>query len=456
MNRKLQRTCRRLAALAVLLALTAGMWGVTAAAAADKLTEGVEQAAELGLVPPELLAEDLSAPITRGEFCTLLIQASQGWGAPVVGHAPHFSDTEDEAVRACAGMGIVNGYPDGTFRPDGVLTRHQAAAMLCRAAAAFGMGGSGVLMPHTWQDEVAEWCCRDASWCYFRGIMEGTGNNCFSGERQYTRAQAIVTVLRLDRLADGAAETRTDYYPMFAASGPVQDDAQQETWQFTQLTGWLTSDGDWLTDADMLENHPAEREAALLNQRLAATPYGVPSSRLLPETFLGNPVYVQYLGFFMNQSTWFADRYGNRIEVPGVGERFWLVDLYYDAGGSLMGYFVTVEDPDIQWSYPGTTVFYNLTTGEQLEQPDEGAAPLGAESVIFCAAGDGIYAVQSRDGALTVHGAGAEPVQLGLPEGDWELTGFCQGLVAVWSRELRQMAYYTPFGSQVACVPSDG
>ena len=154
MNRKLQRTCRRLAALAVLLALTAGMWGVTAAAAADKLTEGVEQAAELGLVPPELLAEDLSAPITRGEFCTLLIQASQGWGAPVVGHAPHFSDTEDEAVRACAGMGIVNGYPDGTFRPDGVLTRHQAAAMLCRAAAAFGMGGSGVLMPHTWQDEV--------------------------------------------------------------------------------------------------------------------------------------------------------------------------------------------------------------------------------------------------------------------------------------------------------------
>ena len=168
----------------------------------------------------------------------------------------------------------------------------------------------------------------------------------------------------------------------------MQDDAQQETWQFTQLTGWLTSDGDWLTDADMLENHPAEREAALLNQRLAATPYGVPSSRLLPETFLGNPVYVQYLGFFMNQSTWFADRYGNRIEVPGVGERFWLVDLYYDAGGSLMGYFVTVEDPDIQWSYPGTTVFYNLTTGEQLEQPDEGAAPLGAESVIFCAAGD--------------------------------------------------------------------
>ena len=61
------------------------------------------------------------------------------------------------------------------------------------------------------------------------------------------------------------------------------------------------------------------------------------SSRLLPETFLGNPVYVQYLGFFMNQSTWFADRYGNRLEVPGVGERFWLVDLYYDAGGSLMG-----------------------------------------------------------------------------------------------------------------------
>ncbi len=44
-----------------------------------------------------------------------------------------FSDTDSEAVLALAEKGIITGYPDGTFRPDGNITRAEFAAVITRA-----------------------------------------------------------------------------------------------------------------------------------------------------------------------------------------------------------------------------------------------------------------------------------------------------------------------------------
>ncbi len=39
--------------------------------------------------------------------------------------------TYQEAIDVIAGLGIVDGYSDGTFRPDEVLTRGAAAKIIC-------------------------------------------------------------------------------------------------------------------------------------------------------------------------------------------------------------------------------------------------------------------------------------------------------------------------------------
>ena len=39
--------------------------------------------------------------------------------------------TYQEAVNVIAGIGVVDGYSDGTFNPDGVLTRGAAAKIIC-------------------------------------------------------------------------------------------------------------------------------------------------------------------------------------------------------------------------------------------------------------------------------------------------------------------------------------
>ena len=42
------------------------------------------------------------------------------------------SDWAKDAVDALASAGIINGFEDGTFRPDGISTRAEAAVILLR------------------------------------------------------------------------------------------------------------------------------------------------------------------------------------------------------------------------------------------------------------------------------------------------------------------------------------
>lgn len=71
---------------------------------------------------------DGEAAITRGEFAGLLA-ASLGLED---GSASPFSDTDDAAVAALAELGAVNGYADGTFRPDQPISRAEMWVVVYR------------------------------------------------------------------------------------------------------------------------------------------------------------------------------------------------------------------------------------------------------------------------------------------------------------------------------------
>ena len=67
-------------------------------------------------------------PITRGEFAQLLADALELKGEA---SAP-FSDTDSAAVASLAELGVVNGYADGTFKPDQDLTRAEMYVVVYR------------------------------------------------------------------------------------------------------------------------------------------------------------------------------------------------------------------------------------------------------------------------------------------------------------------------------------
>ena len=62
--------------------------------------------------------------------------------------AAFFSDTDADAPTRLAALDVLNGYPDGTFKPDNAITRAEFAAVAVRSmglenAAQFAAGPAG-------------------------------------------------------------------------------------------------------------------------------------------------------------------------------------------------------------------------------------------------------------------------------------------------------------------------
>lgn len=178
--------------------------------------EEVTQALELELVP-EPLTDHYQLPITRLEYCRLAMQGlRQKTGLNneelvetygLAGLTPGFSDCTDPDVLAAAAIGAVFGPGDGTFRPEGLITRQDAAVMLLQAAAAVGveiqpaMGliygdGEDIAL---YARPAVQWVSHMRDAVSGKPVMAGVGNGKFDPLGTYTREQAMLTVLRLFR-----------------------------------------------------------------------------------------------------------------------------------------------------------------------------------------------------------------------------------------------------------------
>ncbi len=72
--------------------------------------------------------------VSRAEAAVMLVKAFEPKGS---GHASSFNDVGSNfwaagAISQMAEAGIISGYPDGSFKPDRVMTRAEAAALLAR------------------------------------------------------------------------------------------------------------------------------------------------------------------------------------------------------------------------------------------------------------------------------------------------------------------------------------
>lgn len=89
--------------------------------------EELEAMDEAGLIPESFLGRDMTTPITRREMCYVAMQAYLSLNPnPIfrVEETP-FSDVDDPVVTKAYYLGLISGFPDGTFRPDNPITREQ-------------------------------------------------------------------------------------------------------------------------------------------------------------------------------------------------------------------------------------------------------------------------------------------------------------------------------------------
>ncbi len=89
--------------------------------------EEIEAMDELALIPERFLGRDMVTPITRGEMCYVAMKAYLSLHPnPIfrVESSP-FTDVDDPTITQAYYLGLVSGFPDGTFCPDAPITREQ-------------------------------------------------------------------------------------------------------------------------------------------------------------------------------------------------------------------------------------------------------------------------------------------------------------------------------------------
>ena len=114
----------------------------------------------------------------------------------VVGAGAAFSDQSKikntEAVDMCVALNIINGYTDGSFKPEGNITRAEACKMICVAL----NGGKDPVLPTKTTPTFSDVRSTSAKWaegyiesCVAQGIVAGIGGGKFNPNGNVTGSQ---------------------------------------------------------------------------------------------------------------------------------------------------------------------------------------------------------------------------------------------------------------------------
>lgn len=136
--------------------------------------------------------------ITRAEFVTYLANAL---GIEGKKGTSKFKDVRghwaEATVNAVNQLGIVNGYSDGTFKPDAKITRAEIVAILCRV---IDFANVSRKYNVAFEDTRFHWADEAIKQLADVGVVRGISDTEFRPNKYATRAETVVLILRVLRL----------------------------------------------------------------------------------------------------------------------------------------------------------------------------------------------------------------------------------------------------------------
>ena len=161
----------------------------------------IQRAAALGIVQgnPDGTYKP-NAATTRAEFMTMLAKAFKWQSDENEATELNFQDNDNigawakDAIAEGLKRGIVTGYKDGSFRPDQEITRTEMIVMLARA---LGIEASAIEQTSFSDDEnIPTWGKGAVEALREQGLLTGRSGNSFAPNDAATRAEALVIILR--------------------------------------------------------------------------------------------------------------------------------------------------------------------------------------------------------------------------------------------------------------------
>ena len=124
------------------------------------------------------------------------------------------------AVSTLSSMGIITGYPDGTFRPNAAITRAEFAAIAAR------FDNDGDKTAAKFSDIATHWARDEISIAYNNGWINGYPDGTFGPQRDITRAETMTLV---NRVLNRQPETEDDLLPNMTV---WTDNANPKAWYY--------------------------------------------------------------------------------------------------------------------------------------------------------------------------------------------------------------------------------
>lgn len=145
---------------------------------------------------------DPSGAVTRGMLVEMLYRyagspAAEGENFSDVAAARYYAD----AVAWAAQNDLVNGFSDGSFSPDGEITRQQLAVILYRFAGYLGLdvsvGADTNLLSFTDATDISEYAMEAMQWACGAGLINGFTDGSLRPNEGADRGQTATILMRM-------------------------------------------------------------------------------------------------------------------------------------------------------------------------------------------------------------------------------------------------------------------
>jgi hypothetical protein len=166
--------------------------------AKDQIMEGVKRSIIEGYEDGTFRPDN---KVTREEFAAMLVRSMKPALADGI---TRFSDDmkirswAKSSISAAVKAGWLQGYPDGTFRPQVEITRSEVAVILVRVLGI--INELKVSSPFADSYLIPDWAKSEIEVAVTHGLLKGKGMNLFDGNASATRAETTVVLLRMLQL----------------------------------------------------------------------------------------------------------------------------------------------------------------------------------------------------------------------------------------------------------------
>ncbi|MNW24961.1 Endoglucanase precursor [compost metagenome] len=139
--------------------------------------------------------------VTRAEFTVMLARAlglelSQDTAETAFTDGQALSAWARPAIQQAAAHKLIQGYEDGTFRPNALITRAELITLLMRANGT-NADTQAAEAPFADRDSIPTWAEPAAAAAWQLGIVEGRSHGRFEPSEAASRAEAVTLILRM-------------------------------------------------------------------------------------------------------------------------------------------------------------------------------------------------------------------------------------------------------------------